>query len=32
LRGINLLCHVVAAQLQPLLHGSVGWIEVGEPA
>jgi hypothetical protein len=32
LRSVHLLCHVVAAQLQPLLHRSESWVAVGEPS
>ena len=31
-RGVDLLSRAVAAQLQPFLHGSVGWVAAGEPA
>jgi hypothetical protein len=32
LRGVDLLSRAVTTQLQPLLHGSVGWVTAGEPA
>ena len=31
-RGVDLLRRAVAAQLQPLLHGSVCWVAADEPA